>query len=324
MNFRNVADLNACILDNIGVIPKDIDLVVGIPRSGLLAANLIALHLNLPLADIDGFLRGQIFQMSFNRKPSERMTGRRIAKALIVDDSLCSGREMQRTLQRISRSELTCEIVTLVVYVVPEQRQNVDIAFEMCQLPRIFEWNLMHHGSLVNACVDIDGVLCRDPTDDENDDGEQYIHFLKSAEPYLLPTLPVGYLVTCRLEKYRGETEAWLHEHHVKYRELIMMDMPDKAARIKSGSHGRFKAIVYDKTNASLFIESNIDQAFEISNRSCKPVVCIESRSLVLPSLDSIGKKLLRKVLRSGKYLTTSLSTRLKHKLLERTVDYYR
>jgi len=37
--------------------------------------------------------------------------------------------------------------------------------------------------------------------------------------------------VTCRLEKYREETEAWLDEHGVTYDNLVMMDHPDMEAR---------------------------------------------------------------------------------------------
>ena len=58
MNYRSVNDLNHCIVANLHRLPRDIDLVVGIPRSGVLAASLIALHLNLPLVDLDGFIEG--------------------------------------------------------------------------------------------------------------------------------------------------------------------------------------------------------------------------------------------------------------------------
>lgn len=56
MNFRTINDLNNLISKNLDKIPKDIDLIVGVPRSGLFVANLIALYLNLPLTDFDSFL----------------------------------------------------------------------------------------------------------------------------------------------------------------------------------------------------------------------------------------------------------------------------
>jgi uncharacterized HAD superfamily protein len=72
----------------------------------------------------------------------------------------------------------------------------------------------MHHGHLLKyCCVDIDGVLCLDPTDCQNDDGAAYEKFLEEAVPMLAPTRPIGALVTSRLEKYRGLTEKWLAKH---------------------------------------------------------------------------------------------------------------
>lgn len=49
MNYRSISDLNQIILKRLYIIPRDIDLVVGIPRSGMFPANLLALYLNRPV-----------------------------------------------------------------------------------------------------------------------------------------------------------------------------------------------------------------------------------------------------------------------------------
>ncbi len=45
MNYRNIADLNHTIRQNLHRLPRNVDVVVdvvvGIPRSGLLAANIV-------------------------------------------------------------------------------------------------------------------------------------------------------------------------------------------------------------------------------------------------------------------------------------------
>ena len=97
-------------------------------------------------------------------------------------------------------------------------------------MPRVFEWNLMHGTVLANSCVDIDGVLCLDPTDEENDDGECYARFLRDTPALLLPTAPVAWLVTSRLEKYRKQTAEWLARHEVRY------GAPTRASRRMSTS----------------------------------------------------------------------------------------
>ena len=57
MNFITFEELGECIYTNISKVPRNVDLIVGIPRSGTLAANLLALYLNLPFTDIDTLIR---------------------------------------------------------------------------------------------------------------------------------------------------------------------------------------------------------------------------------------------------------------------------
>lgn len=282
MNFRSVTDLNDAVLRGLHRLPAQIDLVVGIPRSGMLAANLIALHRNLPLADLDGFLEGRI--MTPGRRGAS-IDAASIDHALVVDDSALGGGTMRRARGRIDAAGARCEVTTAVVYAAPEARTEVDLFLEQIVGPRVFEWNLMHGGMIGRSCVDIDGVLCADPTEHQNDDGPRYRRFLADAPPLLLPTVPVGRLVTCRLEKYRPLTAAWLDRHGVEYGELIMMDLPDKAARLASGGHARFKAEAYRRTDAPLFVESSDRQAVEIARLAGRPVLSIESRRMVHPGL---------------------------------------
>ena len=64
MNYRSYADLSRTIVQNIGLLPRDIDLVVAVPRSGYLAAGIIALTLNRPLIDLGGFIEGKAPKVS--------------------------------------------------------------------------------------------------------------------------------------------------------------------------------------------------------------------------------------------------------------------
>ncbi|MBR1728760.1 MAG: hypothetical protein IJ728_04475 [Selenomonadaceae bacterium] len=56
MNFVTFSALNNDVIKNLHKIPRDIDLVIGVPRSGLLVANILALYLNKPLISIDMFI----------------------------------------------------------------------------------------------------------------------------------------------------------------------------------------------------------------------------------------------------------------------------
>jgi uncharacterized HAD superfamily protein len=286
LNFRSINDLNRSIVNNLHKLPHDIELIVGIPRSGLLVANIIALHLNLPLTDLDGLVEGRMINYG-NRIDMDRFKERGLCnkKVLVVDDSVLSGSTMLEAIRKLSAIDSKNEIIYCTVFASPDTHSIVDIFFEEIRGDRIFEWNLMHSKIMTQSCVDIDGVLCVDPTEEENDDGERYESFLLNATPLRLPSVKIKCLVTCRLEKYRMQTESWLAAHGVEYEKLIMMDLPSKEARQASGDHASLKGNVYISTNARLFIESDNRQANGIARIANKPVLCIETQKMVYPSI---------------------------------------
>lgn len=285
-NFRSINDLNRSVIDNLHKLPQDIELIAGIPRSGLLAANIIALHLNLPLTDLDGLIERRMIDYG-NRIDINRFKERDLwnKKILVIDDSVLTGNTMLRAKQKLSAIDLKNEVTYCTVYTSSNCHSIVDIFFEKIRGNRIFEWNVMHSKIMMQSCVDIDGVLCVDPTEEENDDGERYENFILNATSLRIPSAKIRYLVTCRLEKYRALTETWLATHGIEYEKLIMMNLPSKEARIASGGHASFKADVYMATNARLFIESNNSQANEIAKIANKPVLCIGTQKMVYPSI---------------------------------------
>ncbi|MCS2843584.1 phosphoribosyltransferase [Bacteroides uniformis] len=93
MNYRNIDDLNHCILQHLSILPRDFDLIVGVPRSGMFPANLLALYLNLPVTDIDSFRNGHIYQTG-ERGKTFNMNN--IHNVLVVDDSIATGKAMKK------------------------------------------------------------------------------------------------------------------------------------------------------------------------------------------------------------------------------------
>ncbi len=274
MNYRSIADLNNIIRKRLSDIPRDVDIIIGIPRSGLLPATIIALLLNKPLITINELTNDQIDTFS-TRSLNYSYQYR---KAFIIDDSCYSGTSMKRAREFI-KEHLNSEMETIfaAVYVTKEATSLVDFYFEICEQPRFFEWNIMNHVAAMSSCYDMDGVLNLDPTDEENDDGPLYENFIKNAVPLFIPKYEIGAIVTSRLEKYRELTEEWLHKHGVKYKYLFMLDVPDKETRMRMGLHAPFKALVYDQIGAALFFESDDSQARYINESTNKPVYCTGS-----------------------------------------------
>lgn len=286
MKFRTYNDLIKLINRNIHRIPSDIQIVIGIPRSGMLVASIIALDLNLPLTDIDSFIEGKTYSSGVTKVTDcrqEKVSD--IKKALVVDDSVATGRAILEAKEKLCGIK-DIEFVYFCAYATEESKSIIDIYFELCNPPRLFEWNYMHNRAVSYMCFDIDGVLCDDPTEEQNDDGEKYIDFLRNAPLRVRPTFTVECLVTSRLEKYRKETETWLAKNNIKYNQLIMMQFNTKEERLKSGSHGAYKAQVYKKMKqTNMFVESSRGQAEEIAKITGKAVFCIENERFYAPGI---------------------------------------
>ncbi|NAS32697.1 phosphoribosyl transferase [Flavobacteriaceae bacterium R38] len=294
MNYRSISDLNDIILKKLYLIPRDIDLIVGVPRSGMMPANLLALYLNLPYTDIHSFIKGYIYKSGARRQFFDSSDYKKI---LVVDDSIASGSALRECKENLKHLTSKFDFKYFVVYATPENADAVDYALEKVTTPRYFQWNIFNHTTLEKACFDIDGVLCVDPTAEENDDGEKYTSFLLNAAPLYIPGSKIGTLVTSRLEKYRKETETWLHANGVKYDKLIMLDLPNAKARQKANCHGSHKANEYKSKKYNLFVESELGQAIEINRLTKKPVFCTANFKMIYES-ESFAYNI-----KSGKYL---------------------
>lgn len=295
MNYRNIKDLNNVILQKLSIIPRDFDLIVGVPRSGMLPANLLSLYLNRPYTDIDSFLNGHIYKAGARSQFFE--AGGSHKKVLVVEDSVASGSAMKEVKESLKHLEDKFDLKYCAIYMVPGKEKMVDYFFEMVPLPRYFQWNILNHTTLEKACFDIDGVLCADPLPEQNDDGEKYIDFILNAPPLFIPGSKIGTIVTSRLEKYRKETVTWLEANNIKYNDLVMLDLPDMAARQKANNHGGHKAKAYMSKPYVLFIESELNQAIEINRISKKPVLCTANFEMIFEAESFMYN------LKSGKHL---------------------
>ncbi len=275
LSVRSVADLNLAIANNLHRIDRTkFDVVVGIPRSGMLPASIIATSLQKPLTDVDGYARG----VASGKSGSVQLAGSRV---LLVDDSVNKGGAMSRAVAKVGeRASSITRLAVFGPYQLEDPTKACDIWFEVVHGPRVFAWNMWKHFRLDRWCLDFDGVLCRDPTKEENDDGLRYEHFLETVEPLFIPTRQIGHIVTGRLEKYRAATDIWLRKHGVLYQSMTMMPFATKAERMAAGGRGQWKADKFNRIGAEFFIESDPKQAGIIANRSGLPVWCTRTQSL--------------------------------------------
>ena len=289
MIYKTYQELSKDIQKNLWKLP-DIDLVVGIPRSGMIPAYMLGFLLNTPVCSLDEFSANLI------KSNSHRVLNtQKIHNVLVIDDACSSGRairEAKESLVNILRSN-KYKIIFGSVYVLPGSEDKVDVFFEYASAPRMFQWNYLNHPEVIHACFDIDGVLCYDPKPEENDDGEKYRHFILNAKPLSIPKYKIKALVTSRLEKYRKETEQWLKDHNVQYEKLYMLDLPNQAERIKQNAHAKFKAKIYAKIDSPIFYESELGQAKEIFLLTGKPVFCVDTNTLIQSKEQATNEEVL-------------------------------
>ena len=127
MNYRNITDLNNIILQRLHIIPRDFDLIVGVPRSGMLPANLLSLYLNKPYTDIHSFLNGHIYKAGAR---GQFFDVKEFKNILVVDDSIASGSALNECKESLKYLSSELNIKYCAVYVTPGKEKTVDYCFE--------------------------------------------------------------------------------------------------------------------------------------------------------------------------------------------------
>jgi len=276
-NWISYADLHRDTARFANELPADVGGIVGVPRSGLMAACLLGLHCHLPVADVETYCRTGGFY-----SPSQRL--REVPPAsrprvLLLDDSIFTGRAMSAARSKIRQAAAGTPLATAAVYAAPGSRGKVDLCGRVVPMPRVFAWNWQASAHLHEFQFDIDGVLCRDPSV-YDDDGPQYQAALRDGRPLYLPRRPVGGLITCRLTRWRETTRAWLVRHGVRYGQLVMYPAATADQRRARGHYGAWKGDHYRRSKCSLFFESSKQQAPAIAATSGKQVVCLDDEKL--------------------------------------------
>lgn len=244
------------------------DIIAGVPRSGVIAAGLLSSHLNLPLGSVDRLNGLTIFQGGVRDSPP---AGK---KLLVLEDSAHSA----FFTSWIGPFLTHYDVKTSAVYVEDETKDRLDFWGKICPKPRTFAWGFMNCDLLKTACVDMDGVLCVNPTNHQNDDGPRYVEFLKNtAQIYRPLRRPIHSIVSSRMEKYRPQTESWLSTHNVPYNHLILTNYRSASERQKDHRYAELKADYYKSVDCLYFIESDRCQAKKIADLTGKPVICSDT-----------------------------------------------
>jgi len=196
-----------------------------------------------------------------------------------------TGRELRRCTTSWNKAPCgwpTAKILTAAIYAHPQTLGLLDFAACSYAGPHYLEWNLFNTVHLdptyhSGTGTDLDGILCRDFTAEEDDDGPRYLAAMRTMLPLHRPDrLPVPLIATARLERYRAETEAWLRRSGIRWQRLVMGPWATRAER-DAGYPANVIARKVDAIQAAsvgLFIESDPHQAQAIRQGAGIPVLC--------------------------------------------------
>jgi hypoxanthine phosphoribosyltransferase len=261
--FFSIGDAFQLLVQSIeSKIPNEFDCLVGIPRAGLLFANILASLYGRPLATPEGFVRGEVWYAG------ECIIPKYFKKVLVIEDSLFTGKQLKLAVEKLKDFKPEMEVKTASLFKKTGHDVAVDYVLVQHDCWTIGEWNLLTSlGFMGRLGVDLDGVLGEDCPTNVDDDGVQYCDWLSRAKPLFIPQFKVEAVITSRLEKYRPETEAWLRRHGVRYKVLIMLDLPSIKERT-------FNIVVRHKANAirhadlEWYWESNWKEAEQIHRKT--------------------------------------------------------
>jgi len=272
MIYITYEDLCRDIRQNLTKIPRDVCGVVGVPRSGMLPATIIAEYLNVPMYDLHSFK-----DIGHGGRPLHHASGN---KYLVVDDTCYNGFSTKATKQILRSIQNGASFVFLVVYLegpCEVDKPDVylkDIREEAKSCPfgwAMYEWNIFAHGELTDRTLfDLDGVIFVDPPDERN--VAEYEKYIKNPTPLHVPTGNI-HICTYRLNRYSGITLSSLNAVGVKNASITM-------ATSRLVPSWKFKAAVYLAGNWVLFIESSDLEARKIHEETGKPVICVETNTL--------------------------------------------
>ena len=288
MKYITLNDLSNTIRNNIWKIPRDIDFIIAIPRSGTICASIISEFLNVPLIDIDAFVGGVEPYGGGRLRYFYGSERKKTKKVLVVDDTVYNGSSKVKAKEKLAPFT-DYNFIYMAVYLEGPNRSAVDFFLEDVSMYTngftelvLYEWNIFHHNEDVMAgCLyDMDGVLCVDPPDERNE--KNYLNYIRNAPPLFIPSAVIGGIATYRLIKNKEITEKWLQDNGVKYGMIYMFNAQSWEERNAYNIPPElFKGGIYKSLpQYRLFVESNAQQAENISKIAGKPVLCIENNKL--------------------------------------------
>ena len=276
--FKKSSDIAQDCIDHLLPKIKDLQIagVVGIPRSGMLVAPIVATLLNKALYTIsNGEIQVCNYSSSFGGK---RMNHYKESggKLLFLDDTAYTGKEMRNIRAKYPNN------IYSVMYLNPSAEKYVDIFGMYLNSPHYLDWHFFNSNFPESTVFDLDGIFCPDVPIEKAENEILYKKYINEVGTiaHRIPNLhPCLSIATARLEKYRGVTESWLKRNGIKYGSLYMYQGTKEERDSNFYKNvSEYKTSIFINSDARIFIESDDLLARQIAIKSKgKKVVCPDS-----------------------------------------------
>lgn len=246
------------------------DAVIGIARSGLIPASVIACHFNLPLFSFNTRDKKLQYLSGGLRAPENP----KIKRPLVVEDSYAHG--YSASLIQSLRFEFPDAFI-VTIFSSTFQPEGIDAFAYFYPLPHFFEWCFMNTGYSANLVVDFDGILCHE-YEKINYSEEEFNEYIKNAAPLYLPRRFPVIILTARHSGNIGNSLLWLDKNNVKFLELHFWN-GDPDARWKTPSTiAEWKAqklrSIAARRHVNFYVESSPNIAQNVAYLTGIPTIC--------------------------------------------------
>ena len=244
VDFVTLDELAVWTREFVENFPESYDLVIGVPRSGMLVASIVATKLGRPLTTPDLFAEGRWW----SSRLLEPTASTDIRSVLLVDDSVDRGSSIEAAMKVIELKARSLRVTTAALIAHrPNATDLVDLHHRIIPHPAIFEWNLMHAKVMSRLSASLEGVLDRSGR---------------------VPVYSIDLVLAAGNEGACARTEAFLKERGVLYDELIMRA-------------GREKSELLRLAPSDLHLEGPIAEARKIFSSTGIPTICMDEMQLV-------------------------------------------
>ena len=244
VDFVTIDELAVWTREFVGHFPESYDAVIGVPRSGMLVASIIATKLGRPLTTPGLILEHRWW----SSRSLETTRPDAIHSVLLVDDSVDRGSSIEAARAIVSQRSHPTRITTAAVIAHrPDASELVDLHHRIVPHPTIFEWNLMHAKVKGRLSASLEGVLDR----------------FGRIPAYLVDTV-----VAAGGEAEREKAETRLLEKGVRYGDLFMTDTSGKIEVLKS-------------VRPDLHLEASLAEAERITKETGIPTISLDAMQLV-------------------------------------------